>query len=75
MVGTSAGQESRAGRRFKHFGEPLTCGPGTKMRAKDWGHENWRDLLRRIVARYPGYCLVIVGAKEDSAVGDYVLGD
>jgi heptosyltransferase-3 len=57
-------------------GKPLiACGPGTKMQAKDWGHENWRDLLRRIAASYPGYGLVIVGAKEDSVVGDYVLSD
>ena len=57
-------------------GKPvIACGPGTKMQAKDWGQENWRALLRRIAASYPGYGLVIVGAKEDSAVGEYVLSD
>lgn len=57
-------------------GKPLlACGPGTKMQAKDWGQENWRDLLSRIAASYPEYGLVIVGAKEDSAVGDYVCSD
>ena len=57
-------------------GKPLlACGPGTKMQAKDWGQENWRDLLGRIAASYTGYGLVIVGAKEDSVVGDHVLTD
>lgn len=57
-------------------GKPLlACGPGTKMQAKDWGQENWRALLRRIAATYPGYSMVIVGAWEDSTVGDYVLSD
>jgi len=45
------------------------------MQAKDWGQENWRDLLRQIAATYPGYSLVILGAKEDRAVGDNVLSD
>jgi ADP-heptose:LPS heptosyltransferase len=57
-------------------GKPLlACGPGTKMQAKDWGQENWRALLLRIAQSYPGYGLVILGAREDSAVGDYVLSD
>jgi ADP-heptose:LPS heptosyltransferase len=45
------------------------------MQAKDWGQENWRDLVRRIAASYPGYGLVVIGAKEESAVGEYVLRD
>ena len=57
-------------------GKPLlVCGPGTKMQAKDWGQENWRALLRRIAGSYPGYGLVILGAREDSSVGNYVLSD
>src|ERR1700756_5275780 len=31
-----------AGRRF------IACGPGTKMQAKDWGEENWRQLLAKL---------------------------
>jgi heptosyltransferase III len=57
-------------------GKPLiACGPGTKMQAKDWGQENWRSLLRRIAASYSGYGLVTIGAREDSAAGDYVCSD
>jgi heptosyltransferase-3 len=57
-------------------GRPLlVCGPGTKMQAKDWGQQNWRELLRRIGAGYPGYGIVIVGAQEDSIVGEFALND
>jgi heptosyltransferase III len=47
-------------------GRPLiVCGPGTKMQAKDWGAENWRDLMARLSERFSGYGLALVGAKED----------
>ncbi len=57
-------------------GKPLfVCGPGTKMQAKDWGQENWRSLLRQLRTLYPDYGLAIVGANDDTPVGDYVLSD
>jgi ADP-heptose:LPS heptosyltransferase len=46
-------------------GPLIVCGPGTKMPAKDWGVENWQALLGRIDAKYPGYGLALVGAKEE----------
>ena len=50
-------------------GRPLiVCGPGTKMPAKDWSHDNWRRLLARIDAEYPGHALALVGAQEDAPV-------
>ena len=49
----------------------IACGPGTKMQAKDWGKENWRQLLTRLGAVLPGHALLLVGAKEDSSVSDY----
>jgi len=50
-------------------GRPLiVCGPGTKVPAKDWGKDNWRALLKRIDAQYPGHGLALVGAQEDAAV-------
>ncbi len=53
-------------------GRPLiACGPGTKMQAKDWGQENWRELLGRMSAEFPEHGLALVGAKEDAAVSDY----
>jgi ADP-heptose:LPS heptosyltransferase len=54
-------------------GRPLiVCGPGTKMPAKDWGQDNWRRLLARIDAEYPGHALALVGAQADAAVAAYV---
>ncbi|MGC1362848.1 MAG: glycosyltransferase family 9 protein [Silvibacterium sp.] len=49
----------------------LVCGPGTKMQAKDWGDENWRQLLTRLSAALPDHALALVGAKEDAQVSDY----
>ena len=50
----------------------LACGPGTKMQAKDWGTSNWRLLLDRLAKAYPEHGLVLVGAKDDSAVSEEV---
>ena len=48
----------------------IACGPGTKMQAKDWGEENWRQLLASLSKHLPGYGLMLIGAKEDAAVSD-----
>jgi heptosyltransferase III len=57
-------------------GRPLiVCGPGTKMQAKDWGQENWRALLGRLAASYPGYGLALIGAREDAEVSEYAARD
>ena len=41
-------------------GRPLiVCGPGTKRQAKDWGQDNWRALLARINAEWPGHGLAL----------------
>lgn len=53
-------------------GTPLiACGPGTKMQAKDWGQENWRELLARLSRQLPDHGLVLVGAKDDAEVCHY----
>jgi heptosyltransferase-3 len=44
---------------------------GTKVQSKDWGRENWRALLTRLAARYPGYALVLSGAPEESEASEY----
>ena len=54
-----------AGRRL------IACGPGTKMQAKDWGQDNWRELLARLHAKYPEHGLVLVGTQEDYGVSEY----
>jgi len=54
-------------------GVPLiACGPGTKMPAKDWGQENWRELLGRLSAEWPRHGLILVGAEQDFEVSNYI---
>jgi heptosyltransferase III len=50
----------------------IACGPGTKMQAKDWGQDNWRELINHLHSYYPEHGLVMVGAEEDCDLGDYV---
>ena len=44
---------------------------GTKVQSKDWGKENWRELLRRLGGMYPEYALVLNGAPEESAASEF----
>jgi heptosyltransferase-3 len=69
---TSA-EEQKAQDVLAHFGgRPfIACGPGTKMQAKDWGQENWRELLTRLSVEMPNHGLALVGAQEDAEVSDY----
>jgi heptosyltransferase-3 len=53
----------------------IVCGPATKMQAKDWGQENWRELMRRLYGSYPGYGLALVGAQEDAEFSEYAAQD
>ena len=39
---------------------------GTKMQSKDWGRENWRELLARLGGMFPEYALALMGAGEES---------
>ena len=43
---------------------------GTKVQAKDWGLPNWRALLQVLAETYPGYGLVVTGAREEAAVSE-----
>ncbi len=57
-------------------GTPLiACGPGTKMQAKDWGQENWRELLARLSRQLPDHGLVLVGAGDDAEVSQYASAE
>jgi heptosyltransferase III len=48
----------------------IACGPGTKVQAKDWGTENWCALMSGLGRKFPGYALVLVGAREDREVSE-----
>jgi heptosyltransferase-3 len=53
-------------------GRPLiVCGPATKMQSKDWGQENWRELLARLHMKYPEHGLVLAGSREDAEVSEF----
>jgi len=49
----------------------IACGPATKMQAKDWGQDNWRELLARLRVKYPEHGLALIGAQEDHGVSEY----
>jgi ADP-heptose:LPS heptosyltransferase len=49
----------------------VACGPGTKQQSKDWGQEKWSELLTRLSAELPEYALALIGAREESSLGDY----
>ena len=44
----------------------VAFGVGTKMKAKDWGEENWRQLVQKLTVALPGWRLVIVGSADES---------
>lgn len=47
----------------------LAVGPGSKMPAKLWPREHFRELGQRLLAADPALRLLVVGGKEDSALG------
>jgi heptosyltransferase-3 len=44
---------------------------GTKVQAKDWGVENWRELMRRLADSFPGRTLLMLGAPEENAASEF----
>ena len=48
----------------------LAVGPGSKMPAKRWPLERFRELGRRLLAADPGLHLLVVGGKEDAVLGE-----
>lgn len=49
----------------------ISVSVGTKVQSKDWGRENWRALLGRLAALYPGYGLALSGAPEESEASEF----
>jgi heptosyltransferase III len=47
---------------------------GTKAQSNHWGTERWRAFLARVAARWPGHGLVVVGAGEEFAESEAVVG-
>jgi len=51
--------------------ESIAVSVGTKVQAKDWGKENWRALLGRMAAEFPGRALLLLGAAEESEASEF----
>jgi ADP-heptose:LPS heptosyltransferase len=47
----------------------LAVGPGSKMPAKMWAQKRFSELGQRLLAAYPDLHLLVVGGKEDAALG------
>jgi ADP-heptose:LPS heptosyltransferase len=45
---------------------------GTKVQANEWEEERWRALLKKLATAYPGYGLVLTGARNDFEKSEYV---
>lgn len=46
---------------------------GTKLELKDWGIDNWVDLIGRLDKKLKDYTLVVVGVQEEFELGEKCL--
>jgi ADP-heptose:LPS heptosyltransferase len=51
--------------------EILAVSVGTKVQSKDWGRDNWRELLTRVARQFPSRALLLAGSPEESDASDY----
>ncbi len=51
--------------------ELIAVSVGTKVQAKDWGRDNWRELLTRLARAFPNRALLLVGSPEESDASDF----
>jgi ADP-heptose:LPS heptosyltransferase len=51
--------------------ESIAVSVGTKVQAKDWGKENWRALLGKMAAEFPGRALLLLGVAEESEASEF----
>ncbi len=51
----------------------IAANVGTKMKVKDWGVDNWIDLMRLLGKELRGYKLVIIGVKEENEIAEKCL--
>ena len=51
----------------------LAVSVGTKMQAKDWGVDNWFELLSQLKSVLSGWQLVMIGAADEADLSDTVL--
>jgi heptosyltransferase III len=53
----------------------LAVSVGTKVQSKDWGRDNWRALLGRLVHRHSRHALVLLGAADEHALSQFAASD
>jgi ADP-heptose:LPS heptosyltransferase len=59
-------------RKAQNLLEPFGKAPifavsiGAKADVKDWGHDNWLNLIQRLAAQLPGWGLVLLGARVEN---------
>jgi ADP-heptose:LPS heptosyltransferase len=51
--------------------ELLAVSVGTKVQSKDWGRDNWRELLTRLALVFPNRALLLAGSTEESEASDF----
>lgn len=59
-------EEAHASRNlegWKARGNFIACNVSAKVKAKDWGKENWRELFHRLSQTYPDLGIVMIGAR------------
>jgi ADP-heptose:LPS heptosyltransferase len=49
----------------------LAVSMGTKVQSKDWGQENWQNLLARLAQSYSRYALLLTGVLEERAASEF----
>ena len=49
----------------------LAVSVGTKVQSKDWGRQNWQDLLARLAQQYAAYALVLTGVTEENETSEF----
>jgi ADP-heptose:LPS heptosyltransferase len=55
--------------------ELLAVSVGTKVQSKDWGRNNWRELLTRLARAFPNRALLLAGSPEESDASDFAASD
>jgi heptosyltransferase III len=55
--------------------ELLAVSVGTKVQSKDWGRDNWRELLTRLARAFPNRALMLAGSPEESEASDFASAD
>jgi ADP-heptose:LPS heptosyltransferase len=55
--------------------EILAVSVGTKVQSKDWGRDNWRNLLTRVARAFPNRALLLAGSPEESDASNFAASD